>query len=504
VRVAASALALLIALGAIFASRSASAGVPGAAEDMRSLLRLRQGLDDVLAWSASAGSVFADGAPGSVPPREERQAAWSAWSRFLDYQIALEALARRHESWWRRHGDARGTSFAIARAANLARYRAALQFIDQAERGAAAPALLDDAVPELGLPAGTYSSLKSDVLNVAEGAQWLAWSAAAPIVRCRSCGDLADAVEADMRAIGELAKGRGEALTLRNATDTVGSLGRDAWFPVQARAAEWMGDTKVRRRGVSLVSREQAREAAGRMEPGDILLTRREWYVSNVGLPGWWSHAALYVGTPEERRAWASDQGVKAWVRSEGRQDGDFEALLAERVPAARRASVAADDEGPRRVLEAVSEGVSFNPIEHAADCDSLAVLRPRVTRAGRAAALLRAFEYAGRPYDYDFDFRTDSALVCTELVCKAYEARGEGRLIFPIATVMGRPVLPANDIARAFDETFGTEAQQVDLVAFLDGTERGGMAREASVDEFRRSWKRPKWHVVSQALKER
>lgn len=494
-RAAFLAAALLVAAG------PASAQEPAA--EMQSLLRLRRGLDDVLAWTDTA-AAFGMSRREDVPAREERQAAWSAWNRFLDYEIALESLAERHESWWRRRGQERGRSFAIARAANLARYRAALQLIDRVERGEAGRALLDDAVPELGLPAGTYSRLKSDVLNVAEGAEWAAWSAASPVVRCRACAELDDAIDEDMRAIRELAKGRAEVLTIENATRTVEGLGRRAWFPVQAHAAEWMGDTKVKRRGVSLVSTAQAREASARMEPGDILLTRREWYVSNVGLPGWWSHAALFVGTPAERDAWARDEGVKAWVRSEGRADGDFEALLRERVAAAASASAEAAHEGPRRVLEAVSEGVTFSPIEHAADCDSLAVLRPRLSRADRAAALLRAFEYAGRPYDYDFDFRTDSALVCTELVCKAYEAGGEGRLIFPIATVMGRPVLPANDIARRFDEAFGDEAQQLDLVLFLDGSERSRSAREASVDEFRRSWRRPKWHVVKTAWKER
>lgn len=55
--------------------------------------------------------------------------------------------------------------------------------------------------------------------------------------------------------------------------------------------------------------------------------------------------------------------------------------------------------------------------------------------------------------------------------------------------------------IARQFHEEFGTPRQQFDLVIFLDGREKRRLAVEAGVDEFRQSWRRPKWHVVTQNL---
>jgi hypothetical protein len=36
-------------------------------------------------------------------------------------------------------------------------------------------------------------------------------------------------------------------------------------------------------------------------------------------------------------------------------------------------------------------------------------------------------------------------------------------------------------------------------MVLFLDGQEKLGKAVEAGVDELRRSWQRPKWHVITQ-----
>ncbi len=151
-------------------------------------------------------------------------------------------------------------------------------------------------------------------------------------------------------------------------------------------------------------------------------------------------------------------------------------------------------------MLEAISEGVSFTTIEHSADCDTLAALRPRLSKLVKARAILRAFHFAGRPYDFDFDFQTDSALVCTELVCKAYESVSNQRgLTFPLSEVLGRQVASANDMVRQFDEQFGTSAQQVELVAFLDGVEKENRAVVSDVAGFRASHKRPKWFNLVQ-----
>ena len=127
-----------------------------------------------------------------------------------------------------------------------------------------------------------------------------------------------------------------------------------------------------------------------------------------------------------------------------------------------------------------------------------MAALRPRLPAVEKAAALLRAFGYAGRPYDFNFDFRTDAALVCSELVYKAYEP-GPGRqgLRLPLVEVLGRPVLPPSEIARLFDPSSGRRAAQLDLVRFLDGREayrRGGRGRRRGVPPELAA---PKWSTL-------
>ena len=63
---------------------------------------------------------------------------------------------------------------------------------------------------------------------------------------------------------------------------------------------------------------------------------------------------------------------------------------------------------------------------------------------------------------------------------------------------MLGRPVLPANEIVRQFDSQYDKSEAQFEFVAFLDGFEREGKAKESTLEEFRQSWKRPKWHVLT------
>jgi hypothetical protein len=261
-----------------------------------------------------------------------------------------------------------------------------------------------------------------------------------------------------------------------------------------------MGDTKVYRAGQSLVSDAQIEALKPRLQPGDVLLERRDWFLSNIGLPGFWPHAALYIGTAAERQAFFTDAEVQAWVRGQGEASGDLNALLGTRSPQAFTNSLAAQEHGHvARVLEAMSEGVSFTTLEHSAACDALAVLRPKVSKVEKARAILLAFHYAGRPYDFSFDFSTDAELVCTELVYKAYEpANGFTGLKLPTVEMLGRQVTPANELVKQFDTQAASGGEQFELVAFLDGYERTRSAREGSLADFRSSWKRPKWHVLT------
>jgi hypothetical protein len=434
--------------------------------------------------------------------REDKLAVWNTWSGVLDSVAGLDQLRREHRKFdLFQEGERRNASFAVANAAFLAGYRYALEFIALADKNPALDTVLNEAVPELGIPAGTFNRFKFRFLNVTVASEFTALQV---IGKTYGSGpaDLRPAIDEDSRVIWEMGKGKGHELTLKNALAVVQKSGFAAWFPLQKGVSEWMGDTKVARPHKHLISEKQVEGMGKRLQPGDILFERHEWYLSNLGLPGFWTHVALYVGTAEERRVFFNDPEVREWVNGLGVADGEFEGLLKQRYPTAYGASqVSKFDRKPARILEAISEGVSFTSLEYTGSADSIAVIRPRLSKREKAQAILRAFHYSGRPYDFNFDFQTDSTLVCSELIFKAYEPGGGMKgLHFPVTEVMGRKVSTPNNMVRQFDEQAGGSASQADFVMFLDGYEKEKRAVESTVEQFRSSGQRPNWHILIQS----
>lgn len=240
-------------------------------------------------------------------------------------------------------------------------------------------------------------------------------------------------------------------------------------YATQVVVATYMGDTRITGRQ-PFISQAQIEAVAPRLQPGDIILERRNWFLSNMCLPGFWPHAALYVGGVEDLKSLGIADHPSVRARLE-----EFSAP---------------DEQGhPHAIIEAMSEGVVFTSLEHSLHADYIAVLRPRLTREQVAGAIVRAFENVGRPYDFNFDFEDRTKLVCTQLVCVSYE----GLLNFELKRVMGRWTLPANEIARTYVAQPAGEGRQLDFVLFLDGDVTTGTAREQGEAAFCKSADRPR-----------
>ncbi len=479
------------------------------ASDSRAFGIAREGLRRAVDFARANPDIFTpekDRKKGLLT-RQEKLTVWNTWSSVLDSLAALDAIRREWDSFSSsRDKEFRNASFALHNAAFLAGYRYALEFIALSDKNPALDKILNEDVPELGIPAGTYGRFKFRFLNVAVATEFSALQVIDKSYGNVGSKELRRAIDEDSAVIWKMGRGKGHVLTLKNALAVTRKGTFAAWFPVQKNVSEWMGDTKVHRRGSHLISDDQISSMGKRLQPGDILFERHEWYLSNLGLPGFWTHAAMYVGTPKERGAFFSDPRTRAWVREQGIADGDFENLLKQRYPRAYAAGTSPlENAHLPRILEAVSEGVTFTSLERSGAADSIGVIRPRLSRREKALAVLRAFHYSGRPYDFNFDFETDSSLVCSELVFKAYEpAPGMKGLRFPITEIMGRKVSTPNNMVRQFDEQYGSAGAQIDFVLFLDGFEKEKRAVESTPEQFRKSWRRPNWHILIQDAPEK
>ena len=169
--------------------------------------------------------------------------------------------------------------------------------------------------------------------------------------------------------------------------------------------------------GDSRVTDEIRGQAAEILQSGDVIVTRHDFVASNLFLPGYWPHAALYIGSDIERDALGveiADEVAQRWV-------------------------------GKIRTLEAQKDGVLFRPLTETLDVDEVIVLRPDLDKAGIAQGLARAVQHEGKGYNFDFDFFSSDQLVCTEVIFRAYD--GLGDLKFKLIERVGRLSLSAEDI---------------------------------------------------------
>jgi len=145
------------------------------------------------------------------------------------------------------------------------------------------------------------------------------------------------------------------------------------------------------------VTLEIITEIQERLEPGDVFVTRHDDAMSNIFLPGFWPHSALWLGA----------------------EDAD--------------------------ILEAKKDGVLLRQIEETLQVDAFVVIRPKLSAGQVSKALRRGRSHTGKLYDFVFDFRTTDRLVCTEVIYRTYH--GIGEIDFNLILQAGRHCLSAEEL---------------------------------------------------------
>lgn len=173
------------------------------------------------------------------------------------------------------------------------------------------------------------------------------------------------------------------------------------------------------RKGKLYGRRDVQRELERQLRAGDILVERTPFRLTDSFIPGYWGHAAIWVGSEVELRA------LGIWDHPVVRPYQD-------------------DIRSGRRVVEALRPGVELNSLEHFLNIDDLGVLREhRPLSVPKADAVVQALREVGKRYDFNYDLQTRDRLGCAELVYHAY-----GHIDWPSRRELGRLVIAPDDLA--------------------------------------------------------
>jgi hypothetical protein len=476
-----------------------------------SLINYLENLDNLFRRAADETTYI------TVTERQRLQKEWVSFFRSLD---RLHQQAERYERDFldmiANHKDAYFEGYMLGTVAHAATFIYGARFLHLTGGSAKLEALLNSACPEENLPEGSFDLLKKRLVgrfsmarimyfqkhlrdfmdafylqtrpNMIDKDQWMVrfWEGHTEIV---------------MAAIKEVRKNQSWFKTVIS-SPVFGVLFK-LYYPVLTTVSNFLGDTKVRRTDYYLISDEQIADIVANLEPGDIFFERRNWYLSNIFIPGFWPHAGIYVGTFEQASEYFDRDDVQSYFRLLGYEGfGDY---VEQSFPDAAASWKAPNhyDHQPNRIIESIRDGVVFSSATEAYAADFIGAVRPRLPRLDKAKAVIHALTFWGSEYDYDFNFRNDDSVFCTEFVAKAYAEDSEKLgVMFPLEKIpFGKKVVQANGMARTYSEQADTPEAQLDFVYFMKGLEDEDRAVVSTDAELRLS---PDWKGLLEAGPER
>ena len=201
-------------------------------------------------------------------------------------------------------------------------------------------------------------------------------------------------------------------------TDTLNSMEREGTSLFSMVFGNAVGLVETRKG--KLYNKENVlSDISGNLRAGDILLEKTPFRLTDKLIPGYWGHAALWIGTEAELRElgiW--NNPLVARYRDEIREE--------------------------RLVVEALRSGVEMNSLRHFLNIDSIGVLRnPNQSREARANTIIQALRQVGKPYDFNFDVESKGRVYCSKLVYLCYSG-----IDWPTQKSLGRTTFTPDDVA--------------------------------------------------------
>ena len=160
------------------------------------------------------------------------------------------------------------------------------------------------------------------------------------------------------------------------------------------------------------------------LQPGDIILTYSEGFMSNIFLPGIFKHGIVYTG---RRENWDQSDWDKIDITDH------------------QKSLIQVND----NIIEAIAEGVVSGPLEEILDTkiNRLAVFRPNLSNQEIMGVMQTIHSYLGNQYDFSFDFNDAESQVCTEVIYRGYNEIGN--IQFGLSKRAGTLNLSAEDVCK-------------------------------------------------------
>ena len=188
-------------------------------------------------------------------------------------------------------------------------------------------------------------------------------------------------------------------------------------------------------------------ELKGLLKPCDVFLHKTAYQANDWMIPGYFSHAGMWLGSLDEMR----ELGLFSKSKN---QFSYFEVMKnKERL------------ESGCSLLEGLFTDTAVNDFTgYMLPCDVIAVLRPKTGVVENPGEVIcKAMRHVGQVYDFGFDVNTYDTIVCSELIYQAYPSN----IPWPTKKRLGRPTFSPDNIGTLAGPT---SAFPFEVVYFHDG----------------------------------
>jgi hypothetical protein len=406
--------------------------------DVATLREVFDGFDRLELMYQRAYELMSPGQRGYFTPDEDNEVRRMLLA-YRNYRFACWDVIWRYYKLYKAAGDStdKVRGFIVGYAAALRLFQKSLRLVEIAEFDPLLRAKLNEPDLKFDLPGDffedvlvSYSSLQNYLRMLAAGYYWRGNRR-----RARALGLEADAQVGWLIPIiareRRILRGKFWAILVKRLRRDWGAAWRlllkpVAMFRYRSRAgiASMVSELRLGGDRVRGIGPQTLQHLGEILQPGDVLLIRAEDKITSAILPGFWAHAALYIGTLSTLEA--------AGIASH---------------PRLARLRRIIEELGPDcpLVVEAVPRGCRVHSLQYSLRADHVAVLRPNLDADTLKECLTEAFSHLGKPYDFEFDFNVSTRVVCSELIYRCMHGRGPIR--FALTKRLGRFTLTVDDM---------------------------------------------------------